>query len=372
MEKRRFFSILLLEILIMEVELFAFLFIHELQQINDLYKITPIVIDKPPIKTSPNPSLPAPPAPGPLIFNPAALKWELAVAAAPWVKRDAHTALVFNDKLWLLGGVGGRSPDYSDNKSDVWASENGKDWRLITANVGWGKRRAHASVVFQNKMWALGGATLGAGGNIDHFLNDVWFSGDGTNWIQAVSSAPWTPRKGHAAVVFDGKIWLLGGVDSSGVTNDVWFSEDGVNWKLATANAPWPARYDLAVEVFDNKMWLSGGSSGDMGRTDLWVSSNGIDWREVGEKFNWPGRHGHCFIAFENNLWLIGGWSGFRVGFNDTWFSKDGANWKKTASDGPWTGREDLTCNIFKNKIWILGGMKTGGDRTNDVWFSDF
>jgi hypothetical protein len=361
MEKKRFFLILLLEILVMEVVIFLFFFIFGIKQTNELYTINYKIYfkkEKPIMEESP-------------IFKQENLGWEIATSNAPWTKRDAHTALVFNDKLWILGGVGGRAPDYSQNKSDVWASENGKDWQLMTVKAAWGDRRAHASVVFQNKMWVIGGATLGADGNPDQYLNDVWFSEDGINWIQATSAASWTPRKGHAAVVFDEKIWLFGGAVSEGVTNDVWFTENGKDWTLALGRAPWLPRYDLAVEVFENKIWLAGGVFPErMGQTDLWVSVNGIDWKQIGKKFNWPGRHGHCLIAFESRIWLIGGWSGLGQGFNDVWFSKDGKDWQKTTQDGPWLGREDLTCSVFKNKIWIFGGMTTSGDRTNDVWHS--
>ena len=77
------------------------------------------------------------------IFEPEKLNWEQAISSAPWPKRDAHTLNVFKNKLWIFGGVGGTSPDYSKNYSDVWNSENGKDWILVANNAPWGPRRAH-------------------------------------------------------------------------------------------------------------------------------------------------------------------------------------------------------------------------------------
>jgi len=86
-------------------------------------------------------------------FNPANLKWELVTAQAPFAKRDAHNVIVFKDKIWLLGGVGGTAPDYSKNFSDVWNSEDGKNWTLVTDKAPWGPRRAGEILVFKDKIW---------------------------------------------------------------------------------------------------------------------------------------------------------------------------------------------------------------------------
>ncbi|MFH1401743.1 MAG: galactose oxidase [Parcubacteria group bacterium] len=299
------------------------------------------------------------------VFDPSFLIWQEATFDALWQKRDAHTALVFSDKIWLLGGVSGNAPDYSKNKSDVWSSEDGKDWILVSENAPWGPRRAHESLVFNNQILILGGVTTG-----EVYLNDVWSSPDGENWLQIQKKSAWTKRKGFEAVVFKDKIWIMGGVDTSGAVNDVWFSEDGINWQLATDRAKWPPRYDLAVEVFGGKMWLSGGVlPGEMGQKEVWFTEDGTNW-ELAEDIPWRGRHGHCFISYNDYLWIIGGWSGFAEGFNDVWFSKDGLLWHKTLADSLWPGREDSACLVFQNKIWFLGGMLTSGLRTNDVWFS--
>ena len=65
---------------------------------------------------------------------------------------------------------------------------------------------------------------------------------------------------GHAAVVFDGKMWLFGGDDlSSTLNNEVWSSEDGVTWTQVTDAAPWPPRIGSCALVHDGQMWVLGG-----------------------------------------------------------------------------------------------------------------
>jgi hypothetical protein len=45
---------------------------------------------------------------------------------------------------------------------------------------------------------------------------DNSFAVKGVNWIQATESAPWNGRFGHTSVVFDNKIWVIGGGGAHG------------------------------------------------------------------------------------------------------------------------------------------------------------
>ena len=191
------------------------------------------------------------------------MDWTQATANAGWSARNAHTSVVFDNKMWVMGGHDGSF------KRDVWYSTDGVNWTQATANAGWIARSRHTSVVFDNKMWVMGGSDGGSG------KNDVWYSTDGVNWTQATGSAGWSARYGHTSVVFDNKICLMGGWDGSR-RNDVWYSSDGVNWTQATANAGWSARYRHTSVVFDNKIWVMGGyySSGSpFYRNDVWYST---------------------------------------------------------------------------------------------------
>ena len=53
----------------------------------------------------------------------------------------------------------------------------------------------------------------------------------GQKWAQATASADWSARNGHkAAVAPNGTIWLTGGYNGGTYYNDVWYSTDGTNW----------------------------------------------------------------------------------------------------------------------------------------------
>ena len=89
--------------------------------------------------------------------------------------------------MWVLGGVGGDYPAYNETKNDVWASDDGKNWTLIKNNAPWRARRGHTSVVFQDKIWIMGGAT-----GEEIFLNDVWASTNGIEWERITSCLLYT------------------------------------------------------------------------------------------------------------------------------------------------------------------------------------
>ena len=116
-------------------------------------------------------------------------------------------------------------------------------------------------------MWVIGGS-VGA-----TYHNDVWHSTDGATWTQATANAAWSARSGHSSVVYDNKMWVMGGYDG-GSNNDVWYSSDGVNWTEATDpvnGAAWPVRTYHGSVVYENKIWVMGGA---VRSNDVWHTSN--------------------------------------------------------------------------------------------------
>ena len=142
-------------------------------------------------------------------------------------------------------------------------------WTRATASASFSKRRVHTSVVFDNKMWVIGGY------NGSSNLNDVWYSSDGATWTQATASASFSGRSIHTSVVFDNKMWVIGGYDTANL-NDVWYSSDGATWTLATPSASFYTRAYHTSAVFDNKMWVIGGYNGSY-LNDVWYYGKQLD-----------------------------------------------------------------------------------------------
>ena len=139
--------------------------------------------------------------------------------------------LAFQDKMWLMGGwYNGRLPGHSAS-SEVWSSTDGEKWEQATPKPAGVPRIAAGAVVFKDRMWILGGTENYYFGDKKSLKNDVWSSADGKEWKQETANAGWSPRAYHQAVVHAGKIWVLGGgnyVPEYQAMNDVWCSEDGI------------------------------------------------------------------------------------------------------------------------------------------------
>jgi hypothetical protein len=245
-------------------------------------------------------------------------------------------------------------------QKSIWSSADGINWSS-QPKTDWGERYGMAHVFFDNKIWMLGGMRSWA-----DFRNDVWYSSDGKDWKLATANAAWTRRRDHSVLVFDNKMWLLGGVEGSGRAdqlpsrslNDVWSSTDGVNWTKVTARAPWAARGGHIGLVFDDKLWVIGG----VGLRDVWSSVNGREWTQVTSQAEWSERQNNGGLVFDSKMWIFGG-----RGLNDVWYSSDGQRWRLAFAQAPWSTRTAFHSVVFADKLWIYSG-KTG---RKDSWAGD-
>ncbi|MEM3402016.1 MAG: DUF2341 domain-containing protein [Candidatus Hadarchaeales archaeon] len=271
-----------------------------------------------------------------------------ATADAGWSPRYAHTSLVFDNKIWVIGGGA------ENAENDVWCSADGVNWMLVVDNAGWTSRRNHTSVVFNNRMWVIGGPD-----------SEVWYSENGENWILATSSPGWSARWGHTSIVFAGKIWVIGGYDGN-YKNDVWYSSDGVNWCQVTSAAPWSPRHSHSSVVFNNRMWVIGGYSSGAFKNDVWYSSDGENWFQATGNGGWTPRRYHTSVVFDNRMWVIGGngelWAEY---LSDIWYSENGSSWTKLTGV-TWSARYEHSSVVFKDAVWVMGGYD--GNYRRDVW----
>jgi hypothetical protein len=213
--------------------------------------------------------------------------------------RFDHELTVFNGELWVTGGYDGRT-----YFGDAWHSSDGVTWTQA-ASGAFTARSNHAAVVNGGRLYVIGGYSTAAGR-----FGDVWSTADGVTWQQDVALAPFPQREMTTAVSYEGRIWLIGGNvgGSSTVSNDVWSSADGVNWIQISAvgNFTKPFRYGGVGLVFDNRMWYLGGrNSANNICAEIYYSVDGLNWVQSGTLPD-P-RDGAAGMVFNDGMWLIGG-----------------------------------------------------------------
>lgn len=288
--------------------------------------------------------------------------WTLVTEEAQWQARDSQGEVVYDGKMWIMGGW---FNSYLPAPRDVWSSADGHTWQLVQPEAAWTHSDLPMSVVFKGKMWMMGGWYNGRleGHSAS---NAVWSSTDGVDWELVTESAGWSPRIASGAVVFKDHMWILGGTvnyffgeDDNCVQNDVWRSADGKHWELVCENAPWSARAYHQVVVKDGKMWLLGGGDylpNHHAKNDVWCSEDGVNWTLVTDNAPWEPRMWFSSVVYRDHIWVLGGWSKARDNFGDVWVSKDGLNWTELVSKRIWKSRHEHSAFVFQDKVWVVGG----------------
>jgi hypothetical protein len=313
-------------------------------------------------------------------------RWVKVTGQAAFAPRDGAGALVFRDKMWLLGGwnPGDKAHFPRICSNDAWNSSNGRDWSLAKPNTfrdrnfdptaDWEGRHTAGYVVMGDKMWIVGGDV-----NQGHYQSDVWNSNDGTNWalVNRDQPVPWGPRALHYTLAFRDKIWVMGGQTMPAFApsqevfyRDIWTSADGRDWdRLTPAEPYWSARGMIGGSVvFQDRIWILGGGTYDTPTTptrrffnDVWSSPDGIHWTRHLDRAPWAARQYHETAAFDGRLWVLEGYSG--ANRNDVWYSDDGRNWYELPGT-PWAPRHAASVFVFDETLWIVAG----NNMESDVW----
>ncbi|MCR9142215.1 MAG: hypothetical protein NXI24_08180 [bacterium] len=267
--------------------------------------------------------------------------------------RDNGSALAYNGSLYFMGG----DVSFGDGTNEVLSSPDGYQWRVISytafTTASFQGRKNHASVVFDGRMWVIGGQTrlltTSNAGTVTQ-AESVLASTDGITWTNVAPGCTQCPTEGEA-FVFQGKLWML--EPSNGVANSRIFStSDGVTWAVQNTNARIFARTSL---VFQNRMWAIGGLGLNQ---PVWSSGDGVTWiRELPSVASTITGHA---LVFADRMWVF---QELTVPDRDglpraALYSFDGRTW--TAADSGCCQlvppRNEFSSAVFRNRMWIIAG----------------
>lgn len=229
--------------------------------------------------------------------------------------------VAYHDKLWLIGGS---CVDPNEFGADVWCYELNTDsevrrWNKKTVTGSFPKRMGHACIVSQGKLWVLGGYKS------PNAFKDLWqINEDETgnpSWERVAEACGWNPRVNPAAATFtnvnnEEEVWIYGGSvkpQSDGLY-DLWSTKNGKNWsKLSSTILPAPGTPLGATLVVDPKLVSSESNVGDR----LFLIGSFLEWAA-----GVPGSPGNRISSFLfewhglNEVWeerpVFNGWQQFR------------------------------------------------------------
>lgn len=282
----------------------------------------------------------------------AKLNWTKVSDSAGFPGRYGASTVVFRDRMWIIGGRGTEG----QHLMDVWSSADGKSWRMESDRAECLPRYGHTVLSHGGKLWVIGGSAP-IGSSIYRSQSDIWSSFDGISWTRVRDSAGFTPRVNHAAVVFNNKMWIMGGEDTRGIAKslgDVWYSEDGSNWLLGNATAFSPRVFNKAV-VFNSRIWVVGGFE----KSDILTSPDGLAWtsHEIKKPF-YPPTHFFHVVVHAEKVWA---WED-----NQVWLTTDLSTWGESTVSAPFVGR--LAPLVFNGRLWSFGERNNGSKVVHSVW----
>jgi hypothetical protein len=143
-------------------------------------------------------------------------EWVQVTRQAPWPARGMiGGSAVFRGRMWILGGGTYDTPTTPTRKfyNDVWSSADGAHWEQHLGSAPWQPRQYHDVAAFDDRIWVMEGWNASSGNR-----SDVWHSSDGINWRE-VSGTPWAPRHAASVFVYDNALWVVAG---NNMMSDVW------------------------------------------------------------------------------------------------------------------------------------------------------
>jgi hypothetical protein len=195
--------------------------------------------------------------------------------------RYYQSSAVFNNKVFVIGG----------DSSDVWSSSDVRNWVKVSSSTK----------PFHQFLDVPGSALVY---NIDNtnvlfFLGRVvWWSLDGASWDSLQEFVPGTDIVPyHASVVFHDTMWALGGTTSANLN----YSTDGYTWNSPYPDVNWFSGHKPKAAVYSNTIWVFNDCSE---YPIVLYSHDGRYWYEISTPCYVTYDYSHCF-AKDNKLWII-------------------------------------------------------------------
>ncbi|KQT42850.1 hypothetical protein ASG47_18240 [Devosia sp. Leaf420] len=202
------------------------------------------------------------------------INWQLETDAAPWGERYSPYVGAFDGKLWLIGGIASAR---GTRLADVWSSPDGKNWTRVLERAPWPARGLISGfAVHDGAMWLIGGGqkiaepSCGGCGQTLVELSDVWKSQNGADWQLVTANADWANRTHHSVAEFDGHLIVTDGSVGRQVllSSEAWASPDGETWR-PIGGFPiqeWGPRHASSLVNHNGSLYLIAGYL----RNDVW------------------------------------------------------------------------------------------------------
>lgn len=277
-------------------------------------------------------------------------------------ERHENGFVAYNDKLYLLGGRGLKRVQIFDPATDTWTDGAFPSFQM----------HHFQALVYNNLIYVIGAYT-GTCCDAESGVSHVWtYNPANDSWTQQ-HEIPQDRRRGSTgAVVYNDKIYIVGGIDGGHgdpATAYASFDEYDPNtgqWRVLP-DAP-RVRDHFHATVFNGKLYLIGGRDSSVnsivgatiGEIDVYDFSSG-NWSTLPASKNLPiPRGAPATILYQGEILVIGGETSQDLAHNQTEaFNPVTENWRNLASLV--VGRHATQAAIVDNAIYLAAGAAQKG-----------
>lgn len=278
--------------------------------------------------------------------------------------RTFHRAVVHEGCMYVLGGFDGR------RLNDMHCIQLRTKQELLRT------READKSVAGgSSSQQARGSASQGAVGDAQDVAGalmpeDMW-SWQGVNGQQG---QVYTPRTGHAVVVWNHCFYLMGGTDENARQNDIYrYNVRQRQWALVepTGGMAPSARSGSKAVICRDSIFFFGGytkKDGDYFNDLYEFNIPRAHWSRIDAPNPPTLRTDHSCIMYEASLYIFGGFDA-RSRFQDLHqYSIDEREWMEIPPTGSTPmGRFGHSAMVFKSGMFVFGGWN-GHDTLDDLY----
>lgn len=298
--------------------------------------------------------------------------WDPAGPPLP-AARYGQASVVYGSHVFISGGFNGVSFSSAVLLGSIGAGGAIAGWQ--SAGFMPASRYGHQLIAARGRLYLLGGYDS-SGAHAQVWSADISTSGALGTWEpEAPLSAP---VYFHAAALVGARIYVSGGYDStnSSVLTYIEYAELGNDGKLGawSPSAPYLdyPRYAHSMTYLPGWLYVIGGKDGASARSEVWASQVNAAGERVG---GWlpqaalpAPRYGHKTLAAANRLYVLGGNNGFSAAAQ-VFQAAAAAN----AQLSPWQGYNQLpfarqfpAAEIIGETLYVFGGSD-GSAAKNDV-----
>ena len=278
-------------------------------------------------------------------------------------ERHENGFVAYNGKLYLLGGRGLKRTQIFDPETNTWTDGAFPNFQMH-----------HFQAVVHNNLIYVVGAYSGTCCDAEFGVSHVWiYNPQVDGWSQAHEIPEGRRRGSTGAVVYNDKIYIVGGLDGGHgdpATAYKWFDEYDPStgqWKVLP-DAP-RVRDHFHATVYNGKLYLIGGrntsvssiTGATIAEIDVYDFATG-SWSTLDSSKNLPTPRGApASILYQGEILVIGGeTSGQTLAHNETEaFDPVAQTWSTLGSLV--VGRHGTQAALLDNAIYLAAGSAQKG-----------